>query len=416
MRIAITGFVSERAGSIASANALLLRGLLARGCEVVFFSKPSFVDPRPAVGTHPAFGFEEVDNKLADRVRARLQGVPVLGFLTGRLDASTYNRLLVRRIRAAHAKRPFDLCLWLGDYARGGVPGIPTVSFAQGPPGTDARSLLARFPEVAALAGRAAAFRWAAMARLRLSRFGLPRFSASDRFIVGSGQSRRTLEDYYGIPATKVDILPYPIDLSLFRLPEPPNSSNPDGSHARALPLRCIWLGRIVPRKRLDLFLDGAAAAIRAGVDLRLTLVGGIGFVPGYERLIEAFPFPDRLAWTRSLPRERIPGLLHGHDVLVQPSDEEDFGSSCAEAQACGLPIIVGATNGNADYLCSRDIHLADDRPETLAAAFAEMARRKQNSAWGDPRESRQCAERHFALDAGIDRLLEMLRLAAGIR
>ena len=42
--------------------------------------------------------------------------------------------------------------------------------------------------------------------------------------------------------------------------------------------------------------------------------------------------------------------------MLAQPSDEENFGSSVAEAQACGLPVIVGATNGNADYLCGRDI------------------------------------------------------------
>ncbi len=404
MRLAITGFVSAQAGSVASANALLLRGLLERGCEIVFFSKASFVDPRPAVGEHPRFRFVDADNRLADRTRARLQRVPLLNTLSGMADAASYNRLLVRRIRETHAERPFDLCLWLGDFARDGIPGIPTISFAQGPPGTDARSLIHRFPEIARLAGTAAALKWAAMARLRLSRFGLPRLAASNRFIVGSRQSQRTLEEYYGIAPHLVACLPYPIDLEMFHLPPTPCPPAPSGA------LRCLWLGRIVPRKRLDLFLNGAAAAIRSGIDLRLTIVGGVGFVPGYEKLIAAFPFPERLEWKKSLPREEVPTLLHAHDVLAQPSDEENFGSSCAEAQACGLPVIVGATNGNADYLCSRDIHLADDRPETLAEAFGELSRRQREGAWGSPTESRQCAERHFDLNTVTDHLLTALR------
>ena len=67
----------------------------------------------------------------------------------------------------------------------------------------------------------------------------------------------------------------------------------------RARALSICWLGRIVPRKRLDLFLEGSALAIREGIDLRLTIVGGIGFIPGYEKMIEAFPFRDRLTWKR---------------------------------------------------------------------------------------------------------------------
>jgi glycosyltransferase involved in cell wall biosynthesis len=124
-------------------------------------------------------------------------------------------------------------------------------------------------------------------------------------------------------------------------------------------------------------FLGGAAEAIRNGLDVTLTVVGSIGLIPGYERLIADFPFPDRLTWIRAVPRREVPALLGGHDVLAQPSEEEDFGSSVAEAQACGLPVIVGATNGNADYLCPRDIHLADDRVETFAAALAEIAGRR---------------------------------------
>jgi len=136
--------------------------------------------------------------------------------------------------------------------------------------------------------------------------------------------------------------------------------------------------------------------------------------VPGYEKLIASFPYPGRLTWERSVPREDVPALLARHDILVQPSEEEDFGSSVAEAQACGLPVIVGATNGNADYLCPRDIHLRDDRAETLAGALAEMALRKREGRWGDAEESRRYAETHFATGSVCGGLSDILRGVIG--
>ncbi len=347
MKIAVTGFVSEQAGSVASANALLLRELLLRGHEVHFFSKASFVDPRPAVGERPGFHFFDVTNAGPDQFRRRVEKVPFVGFAAGFYDAWTYNRMLVSEMARKHAIERYSLSLWLGEFARGRISGVPVVSFVQGPPGTDARSIVDRFDEIKALAGPTNARKWLLLAKLRLSRIGLPPLHQTDYFIVGSRQSRRTLGELYDIPQGRIAVLPYPIDLDLFSLS---GLGAEDGDKS----LRVCWLGRIIPRKRLDLFLNGAAEAIRRGVDLRLTIIGGIGFIPGYDKLIKNFAFPDRLRWEQGIPRERVPELLHRHDVLIQPSDEENFGSSVAEAQACGLPVVVGRTNGNADYLCSR--------------------------------------------------------------
>jgi glycosyltransferase involved in cell wall biosynthesis len=405
MKLAVSGFVSEQAGSVASANALLLRELLLLGHEVHFFSKASFVDPRPAVGNLEGFRFFDTTNTGPDQLRRRLSRVPVAGFLAGLFDASTYSRLLVSEMTRKHAVEKYDLCLWLGEFSRGRTNAVPAVSFIQGPPGTDARSILDRFDEVKALAGFGKAIKWRILALLRLSRIGLPPLALTDHFIVGSRISKQTLNAIYGVRNERIFTLPYPIDLNIFHL----NVLRPFGSGEGAGSLRACWLGRVIPRKRLDLFLNGAALAIREGIDVRLTLVGGIGFVPGYEKLIEAFPYPDRLRWEKGIPREKVPALLGEQDVLIQPSDEENFGSSVAEAQACGLPVIVGYTNGNADYLCSRDVHLRDDRPETLAAALRDLSLRKAEGRLGDPAESRRCAEQYFSLDRVTKSLVEIL-------
>jgi glycosyltransferase involved in cell wall biosynthesis len=308
--------------------------------------------------------------------------------------------LIVRIITREHQQRRYDLCLWLGDYARGSVPGLPAVSFVQGPPGTDARSLLKRYDEIRRLVGPAQALKWQILAHLRLSPLGQPPIHKSDHFIVGSRQSSETLAELYRVDPRRVSVLPYPIDLDLFR--PLPLSSEPG-------PLRVLWLGRIVPRKRLDIFLDGADHAIKRGVDLSLTIVGSVGLISGYETMIRSFPHPDRVERLDRIDRSQVSALLGRHDVLAQPSDEENFGSSVAEAQACGLPVIVGRTNGNADYLSARDIHLHDEKVETFADALFEMWQRKTSGRLGEPKKSRLVAEKYFHIDRVTDSLIRIL-------
>jgi glycosyltransferase involved in cell wall biosynthesis len=403
MKLACTGFVSATAGSTAAANALLLVRLLDQGFEIDFFSKPSFVDPRPIVGTRPGFRFIPVNNHVLNFVRSKVERVPLVGRAASTADALSYSRLVARTIGRAHQKRQYDLCLWLGDYAHGSVRGLPTVSFPQGPPGTDARSLLTQYHRIQQIAGPLQALKWSTLARLRLSWLGRPPFQKSDHFIVGSRQSAGTLTRIYSVDPASISVLPYPIDLDLFR----PLPGQPDVNS-----LRVLWLGRIVPRKRLDIFLDGAAQAITRGIDIRLTIIGAMGIIPRYETMLQAFPYPERLQYRRRIDRSEVPALLAQHDILAQPSDEENFGSSVAEAQACGLPVIIGHTNGNSDYLSSRDVHLADERVETFAEALIEIYRRKMSGELGDPTVSRAVAETNFHISrvsAGLIRILDLV-------
>jgi glycosyltransferase involved in cell wall biosynthesis len=97
---------------------------------------------------------------------------------------------------------------------------------------------------------------------------------------------------------------------------------------------------------------------------------------------------------------------------MCQPSDDEDFGSSVAEALGCGIPAIVGATNGTGDYICKRSIRLADDNPQTMAAAIVAMADAKKRGELVDPMPSRHIAERWFDPDKVTDQLEAVLRIA----
>jgi len=129
--------------------------------------------------------------------------------------------------------------------------------------------------------------------------------------------------------------------------------------------------------------------------------------ISGYEKEIATFPHPAKLVWKKHVPREEVPGLIRQHDLLVQPSEEEDFGSSVAEAQACGIPVIVGPTNGNRDYLGPRDLVLSQNSAESLCEALVAISSRREPPDAASA--SRQTAETHFSLDSVADRLLEIL-------
>ncbi|MEM7316405.1 MAG: glycosyltransferase family 4 protein, partial [Planctomycetota bacterium] len=241
-------------------------------------------------------------------------------------------------------------------------------------------------------------------AKWRMS-VGLPDYSNSDRIIVGSQWSRSDLIDNYSQSPDRVFALPYPIDLQRFRPTSAARSKNGR--------LRILWLGRFIPRKRLDLFLAGLAEAIRAGCDVEALVIGSSAFVPNYERLIDEFPYSSRIRHRTSIARSEVPKVLADVDVLAQPSDDENFGSSVAEALACGIPVVVGKTNGTRDYICDRSIALPDDSPSSMAQAIASMIELKSSGELRDHAPSRDAAEHHFEPSSVLEQLIAILNDAS---
>ncbi len=153
--------------------------------------------------------------------------------------------------------------------------------------------------------------------------------------------------------------------------------------------------------------------AVRNGCDVTATVIGRSDFVPNYERLISESPIKQRITHLVSLPRSEVPAVMWEHDVMCQPSDEENFGSSVAEAMACGIPSIVGATNGTGDYLCQNSIRLADDRPATFARAIEQMSEAKKCGGLKDFYATRAIAVKHFDPASVADRFLDIARNVA---
>ncbi len=361
LRIACTGLVAADDGSVSSAGFEILRELLERGHQVDFFSAQNYVHPVGLIERHRLV-YVSCDQPRLDALIRRL-GPGRLGWVGAKLGHRPFARRIICAIRRRHAERRYDVALFLGVWAHGRVAGLPAVSWVQGPPGTDARSIRRHRHDIVRLCGAKEYALLRAYALYRSSSLGHPPFRYTDVCICGSQESARTLVASFGFDAARVHALPYPIDLAAFA-PAPPTKTLEDRSEV-------LWVGRVVPRKRLDLFLDAGALLIANGWDIRLTVIGGFAFAHGYGKLIERFPHPDRLTYLPHTARAEVAERLRSAAVLVQPSEEENFGSSVAEALACGTPVVVGPSNGTGDYVAGGGRQFAQYTAGSVATAIA---------------------------------------------
>ncbi len=141
-----------------------------------------------------------------------------------------------------------------------------------------------------------------------------------------------------------------------------------------------LFVGRDVPKKGLDLFLESRDSAYElVAVTDRAAAATG----------------PRLLAF---MPPERLQSLMRCVDAFVLPSEAEGFPLSLQEALGNGLPVVTTRQPGYEDYLGPDDALFVgrDTRSirEALRRLVADEALRKQLSA-----RSRAVAERHFGVE-----------------
>jgi glycosyltransferase involved in cell wall biosynthesis len=223
----------------------------------------------------------------------------------------------------------------------------------------------------------------------------------ADRIVCGSEWSRQQIIRFGQAPET-VFGLPYPFDLDLFAQ-RPPRSDKP---------YRFLWLGRIDPRKRLDLMLDGFAHLLKERSDIHLHIVGRTSYAGGYMQMIEQFAHPEHLTYTDFVPRENVADLIAGSDVIVQPSMSENFGSSVAEALACGRPVVLGSTNGTGEFTGPATFRFDDYDAASVGDAMGRAITAIETDAVGLGNLARATAESEYQLDDVVDSLLAIVQSA----
>lgn len=405
LRIACYGYAQPDAGSGSSGIYMVLKELLARGHQIDFFGKPSFAYPA-GLEAFPNFRYVNTEGR-AERWfgRGTTRGPGLTRRIAGMLTHGQTCRNVPAAIAAENRRRHYDVCFYAGLWALGRAPNAPTVAWVQGAPGSDAASIARRGAEISRLEGRV---RYAALRLYAAYRqtFGRPSVEYTDVVMSGSQWSVDKLRPL--VPSNvPVVTLAYPMDLERFK-PEPavPKAAVPT----------VLWAGRTVPRKRLDLYLDACERIIASGRPLKVQVIGGFAFVPGYRRLMDRFRYPEHLEYRARVSRDVMPDIFRRASLLVQPSEDEDFGTAVAESLACGTPVVVGPTNGTAAYIGDGGVRFDRYEADDVAAAIVRALDGIEADADAWSARARTAAEEHFELHKIADRLVSIFRQAAGMQ
>jgi glycosyltransferase involved in cell wall biosynthesis len=180
-----------------------------------------------------------------------------------------------------------------------------------------------------------------------------------------------------GIDTTKVSIAPCGVDLRLF--------AASGGSEARPRTHRILSVGRLVPRKGVDLVIRALPLLREAGFeDVELLIVGGGGDadVTGTDpearrlaQLAEELGVRNQVNLRGQVPREAMPGILRSADVVVCTPWYEPFGIVPLEAMASGVPVVAAAVGGLTDTVVDRrtGLHVPPRDPAAIAEALGEL-------------------------------------------
>ncbi|MGY6018224.1 glycosyltransferase [Streptomyces spinosirectus] len=152
----------------------------------------------------------------------------------------------------------------------------------------------------------------------------------------------------WGVPASRLHVIPNGIDASRFAFDE---VRRKEARAFHGLPEDAYVIGgvgRLAPGKRFDLLVRALA---RLPGDVRLLLVGGGPEQEALRRLARGLGVADRLVLAGERPYLPGPGddapgvvaLLSAMDVLASPSAEEAFGLAVVEALAAGLPVLYAS-------------------------------------------------------------------------
>src|SRR5262249_57663456 len=100
-----------------------------------------------------------------------------------------------------------------------------------------------------------------------------------------------------------------------------------DGEGVTGRRVRLLHLGRLVPRKRLDLLLEAFQLLRRDEPDVRLRVIGSFAYARGYQALLRDPCLTAGVEYQPHVPRAEARGRLRRRGRRVQPRGDGEVGT-----------------------------------------------------------------------------------------
>ncbi|MFN3168330.1 MAG: glycosyltransferase family 4 protein [Phycisphaeraceae bacterium] len=145
---------------------------------------------------------------------------------------------------------------------------------------------------------------------------------------------------------------------------------------AAALPLKCVFLGRLVPYKGADLLIRAGARAMKDG-GLKVKIVGEGPQREQIERLVAELGVGEHVELAGWVEHTQVQRVLADSDFMAVPSIREFGGGVVLEAMALGLPAVVVDYGGPAELVTdATGVRVPIGAPDAIVAGFTQAIAR----------------------------------------
>jgi glycosyltransferase involved in cell wall biosynthesis len=229
----------------------------------------------------------------------------------------------------------------------------------------------------------------------------MPGKRRAEILLVANKRTRRALPS--DVRGEVIELVENGVDLSLWK--------SGDRRAVREA-LRCVFAGRLIPLKAVDVLLE---ALVRVpGAELQII---GDGPERGrLEAMATRLRVANRVSFVGWQSQAACAEMFRDADVLLFPSLHECGGAVVLEAMASGLPVIATKWGGPMDYVDeSCGVLISPDSREALVVGFAgAMAKMIRDPILRHElgNNGRRRVERDFAWERKIDQILAIYRRA----
>lgn len=219
------------------------------------------------------------------------------------------------------------------------------------------------------------------------------------------GVSEATVNDLVRLrvaPASKFRVIPLGLELDRFtRLTPQQRSSERARLDVNGDDVVAVFIGRLVPIKRVDVLLDAVAAARARGAPIVLVVVGGGACEQALRAQARAAQITDAVRFVGY--RADLEPILAASDLAVLSSANEGTPVALIEAGAAALPLVATDVGGVREVV-------VDGTGQLVAAGDAQAFGEAIAAFAADPKRRRACgaaARRHVVERYRAARLVE---------
>lgn len=192
------------------------------------------------------------------------------------------------------------------------------------------------------------------------------------RIIVVSEQTREELVSYWSVKTERIRLIHNTLRPTLQYAAIP--TEKIQAMRQRYGQRYLLHVGRIMPRKNVEMLVRAFDLLACHFYDLHLVLTGGTGF--GSEevvRQIEASPYRQRIHLAGWVAEEDLGPLYAAASMLIFPSKHEGFGLPIVEAMACGTPVIASPEAASFDICGEAVMRVNCTSAQPLADAVMQL-------------------------------------------